>query len=246
MVATRRQRSDAFVPSLIGTPASITLTGPYPSGVLRANIVSMSATLADRGPAAKPAPLEAGLRITLIRLLSFLTNYVIAGLPSFKLRHLWYRQALGITMGPGSGIHLGCHLWMFGPRRLREDRHLVIGARTRINRNVTIDVRGKVEIGDDVSISPEVALITTQHLIESPDFAVESRPIVIEDHVWIGLRATIMPGVHIGRGAVVAAGAVVTKNVDARTVVGGIPAREIGVRHLDPSYRLLDPFPRFE
>jgi len=56
------------------------------------------------------------------------------------------------------------------------------------------------------------------------------RPVVIEDHVWIGMRAIILPGVRIGRGAVVAVGAVVTRDVEPLTVVAGVPARVIGSR----------------
>jgi len=109
-----------------------------------------------------------------------------------------------------------------------------------------LDVRGPIRIGADVSISPEVAIITTQHGPESPGFEVESRPVVIEDHVFIGMRAMVMPGVTIGRGAIVAAGAVVTRDVASRSMVGGVPARIIGARKLDPQYLLLESFPRFE
>ncbi|HPU00025.1 MAG TPA: DapH/DapD/GlmU-related protein, partial [Armatimonadota bacterium] len=75
-----------------------------------------------------------------------------------------------------------------------------------------------------------VHLITAQHDMNDPDFANVLAPIVIEDYVWIGSRATVLPGVRIGRGAVVAAGAVVTRDVAPLTVVGGVPARPIGER----------------
>ena len=61
---------------------------------------------------------------------------------------------------------------------------------------------------------------------------------MIEDHVWIGTRATVLPGVRIGRGAVVAAGAVVTRDVAPLDIVAGVPARPVGRRSLDPAYRL--------
>jgi maltose O-acetyltransferase len=89
-----------------------------------------------------------------------------------------------------------------------------------------------------VSISPDVTVLTSQHLYDDPTFALVSRPVVIEDYVWIGTRAMVMPGVTIGRGAVVAAGAVVTKDVAPLEVVGGVPARPIGRRSLDPAYTL--------
>jgi acetyltransferase-like isoleucine patch superfamily enzyme len=75
----------------------------------------------------------------------------------------------------------------------------------------------------------------------------ESRPVVIEDHVWIGMRAIVMPGVRIGRGAVVAAGSVVTADVAPRAVVFGSPARTVGTRDESEADHILDePFPLFE
>jgi len=190
---------------------------------------------------------ERGLKLTAIRLINYLTNHVVNHIPSFSIRHLWYRRLLGVRMGRGSGIHLNCYLWFFAPGRLRRDHHLIIGEHTRINRGCLLDARGPLRIGSNVSISPEVAIVTTQHRSADPDFAVQSLPVVIEDHVWIGIRAVILPGVTVGRGAVVAAGAVVTRDVPPLAVVGGVPARPIGSRGLsDPSYVLDDPFPRFE
>jgi acetyltransferase-like isoleucine patch superfamily enzyme len=76
-----------------------------------------------------------------------------------------------------------------------------------------------------------------QHDIDSPTFEVVGGPVVIEDYVYIGPRAIILPNVHIGRGAVVAAGAVVTRDVPAHAVVGGVPARFIRERRHDLDYR---------
>ena len=75
--------------------------------------------------------------------------------------------------------------------------------------------------------------------MNNPNFVDYYRPIIIDDHVWIGSRATILPGVTIGRGAVVMAGAVVTHNVEPFAVVGGVPARKVRERELtDPQYSL--------
>ena len=81
-------------------------------------------------------------------------------------------------------------------------------------------------------------LITSNHLKDDPYFGVEDKPITIEDYAWVGSRATVLPGVTIGRGAVVAAGAVVTKDVPAYAVVGGVPAKVIGERAKDLRYNL--------
>jgi acetyltransferase-like isoleucine patch superfamily enzyme len=180
-----------------------------------------------------------------IRLLNYLSNHVISHLPSYRIRHAWYR-ALGVSLGPGSGLHMGCYLWSYGPRHLRRTG-LSIGCNTRINRRCCIDGRGPISIGDNVSISPEVAILTTQHRWDSSNFELESRGVVVEDYVWIGARATVMPGTRIGRGAVVAAGAVATGDIPAMAVVAGVPARAVAMR--PPSalaYRLTDPFPLFE
>jgi maltose O-acetyltransferase len=97
-----------------------------------------------------------------------------------------------------------------------------------------------------VSISPDVTILTAQHLHDDATFALTSRPVVVEDHVWIGTRATILPGVTVGRGAVVATGSVVTKDVAPLDIVGGVPARPIGRRNIDPEYVLDTPVPLFE
>lgn len=180
-----------------------------------------------------------------IRVLSYLTNYIVNHLPSFTVRHLWYRHVLGVQLGHGSAIFLGCFIWASGPRHMRRGA-LRIGDYCRINRNCCLDARGTLTIGNNVSISPDVTILTLQHLYNDPHFADDARPVVIEDHVWIGTRAMIVPGVTVGRGAVIAAGAVVTKSVASQTIVGGVPARPIGTRDLDPQYVLDAPLPLFE
>jgi acetyltransferase-like isoleucine patch superfamily enzyme len=180
-----------------------------------------------------------------VRLLNYATNHVVSSIPSYSVRHAWYR-ALGMSLGPRSGIHLGCYIWFYGPRQLRRTV-LEIGENTRINRDCCLDARGSLTIGDHVSVSPEVVILTTGHQWRSPDFALESRPVVIGDHVWIGMRATILPGTTIGRGAVVAAGAVASGDIPPLSVVAGVPARVVSSRPADAAgYALTEPFPLFE
>jgi maltose O-acetyltransferase len=186
------------------------------------------------------------LKLLAIRLLNYLTNYWVNRVPSFRLRHFWYRSALGIQLGEGAGIYLGCYIWFNGPGRLRRDHLLTIGDHTRVNRNCCLDARGGLSIGSNVSISPEVAMLTMQHGSDDPEFRTVVSPVTIEDHVWIGTRAMILPGVTIGKGAIVAAGAVVTRDVPARAIVGGVPARPIGRRGIDPAYVLAERLPLFE
>jgi len=176
--------------------------------------------------------------------LNFVTNHVINHIPSYAVRRGWYRHVMGVDMGTGSAVQLGCHLWSYGPRSNRRLKTR-IGERTIVNRGCWLDVRSGLRIGDDVSISPEVVLLTTQHDVNDSGFALQGRAVVIEDHVWIGMRAMVLPGVTIGRGAVVAAGAVVTADVSPLDIVAGVPARPVGRRALDPHYRLQRP-PLFE
>lgn len=176
--------------------------------------------------------------------LNFVTNYFISHLPSYAVRRGWYQHVMGVDMGAGSGVQLGCHLWSYGPRSNRRLKTR-IGERTIINRGCCLDARSGLKIGADVSISPEVVLLTTQHDVNDAGFALQGRPVVIEDHVWIGMRAMVLPGVTIGRGAVVAAGAVVTADVPPLAIVAGVPAKPVGRRAIDPQYRLARP-PLFE
>ena len=87
-----------------------------------------------------------------------------------------------------------------------------------------------VAIGHYVDIAPEVNVWTLQHDPMDPLFGTKAGGVTLNDYVWIGNRATILPGVEVGEGAVVAAGAVVTKNVEPYTLVAGVPARRIGER----------------
>jgi maltose O-acetyltransferase len=204
--------------------------------------------MSTKAAAGVPAPIarrNARTRLLGIRLLNYLTNRVINHLPSYTLRHAWYRHVLGIRLGDGASILLSCYVWFYSPRLVRRDR-VSIGDRTRINRGCCLDVRSGLQIGDDVSISPEVMILTTQHDVNDPGFGLTGKPVTIDDHVFIGARATILPGVRLGRGSVIAAGAVVTKDVEPLQIVGGVPARPLGRRAIDPQYRLDEPAPAFE
>jgi maltose O-acetyltransferase len=187
-----------------------------------------------------------GVRLFVIRVLNFLTNYIVRHVPSFAFRRFWYGRVLGIAFGEHAGVHLGCYVWFYGPGQIRR-AGVRIGAYSRINRDCCLDVRGGITIGENVSISPEVAILTAAHNIADPQFRVEMQPVVIEDYVWIGSRAIILGGVTLGRGSVVAAGAVVTRDVPPFTIVGGVPARPVGRRPEEACQYTLDAaFPLFE
>ncbi len=150
--------------------------------------------------------------------------------PSHHVRLFFLRRMLRASIGLHSSVHRGC--------RLYRPAGVSIGSHTVINRDVLLDGRMGVEIGDNVSISEGVTIFTLEHDPNSPDFASRGAAVRIGDRTFIGARAIILPGVTIGEGAVVAAGAVVTHDVPPYTIVGGVPARPIGERRRDLSYTL--------
>ena len=157
----------------------------------------------------------------------YFSNYWINKIPFYFIRHQYYKTVMGIKIGKGSSIHLNCFVY---------GTNIQIAENSTINRNCYLDGRGRLFIGNKVSISPEVQLITEDHDYNSINFSGRSRDIVIGDYVWIGTRAIILPGVHIGKGAVVCAGAVVTKNVAEYDVVAGVPAVKIKERNKNLNY----------
>ena len=108
--------------------------------------------------------------------------------------------------------------------------NLEFGSFVAIDDNVRLYSANKIKIGTKVAISQGAFICTASHDISDPSRPLITKPIVIEDGVWIGAWAFIHPGVTIGEGAVVGACAVVTKDVPAWTVVAGNPAREIKKR----------------
>ena len=150
--------------------------------------------------------------------------------PSHHIRRFFYRLG-GMKIGKGSTIHTGATFY--------DTRNISLGVDTIIGENVVLDGRAKLSIGSHVDIASEVMMYNAQHDTASEDFHAVQGEVVIEDYVFIGPRAIILPGVHIGRGAIVGAGAVVTKDVQALSIVGGVPAKEIKKRNIkDLHYKL--------
>jgi maltose O-acetyltransferase len=115
---------------------------------------------------------------------------------------------------------------------------IVVGDYCTIGDSVFLDGRSGLTIGDCVNLGSHVTIYTRQHDVDSPTFEESGGPVVLHDHVWVASHAIVLPGVTIGRGAVVAAGAVVTKDVPPFTLVGGNPARFIRNRNPELTYRL--------
>jgi maltose O-acetyltransferase len=177
------------------------------------------------------------VKLLAIALTKYFTNHVLQHLPSHTLRTLWYRRVMGWQIAPQATIMMGQHIQTTGIRS--KDRQVSIGRGSVINWDCLLYITGGLLIGEQVSISAGTWLITGTHEMNNPAFPATYKPIVIEDYAWIGMRATILPGVTIGKGAVVMAGAVVSRDVAPYAVVGGVPAREITRRELqDPAYAL--------
>ena len=117
---------------------------------------------------------------------------------------------------------------VFTPLSINCGKHITIGKNVFINFDCTFLALGGITIEDDVLIGPKVSLITENHPLNPEERkGLTGKPIVIKRNAWIGANATILPGVTIGENAVVAAGAVVSKDVPDNTIVGGIPAKFI-------------------
>ncbi|MFH1840811.1 MAG: acyltransferase, partial [Candidatus Shapirobacteria bacterium] len=154
-----------------------------------------------------------------------------AGLSPFWFwRKMFYRWA-GLRIGQNSKIHVFA--------RFFDPRNIIIGRGSVVGESIFLDGRDRLAIGDHVDIATGVMIYNSEHQIDDPEFKAITAPVEIDDYVFIGPRAIILPGVKIGRGAIIAAGAVVTRDVLPGEVVGGVPARKIKERQLkDLHYRL--------
>lgn len=154
---------------------------------------------------------------------------IVGNLPIHSIRNFFYRLA-GIKLGKS---HI--HMWA----RFYDPKNIQIGDDTIIGDHAFLDGRDKIFIGNHVDIASDVMVYNSEHDITSEDFHAIVAAVTIGDYVFVGPRAIILPGVKIGKGAIIAAGAVVTKDVPDFTIVGGVPAKEIGERqHKNLSYRL--------
>ena len=143
--------------------------------------------------------------------------------------------------GDACGLRCGRNAWISEGARVmigvtsRGAGRLTIGERLFMNHYAIIDCHGEMTLGDDVWLGPHVYVGDFDH-----DLAVSKGPVIarevvcapvrIGNHDWIGANAVVLKGVTIGDGAVVAAGAVVTKDIPAMTVAGGVPARVLKLR----------------
>lgn len=159
-----------------------------------------------------------------------LYNRFITYVPSFTVRHSVLRYLYGMKIGHESNIHMGVRV--FAPQRIS------IGSNSVIHFDCILDGRCGLRIGNSVDISYQVNIFTLQHDMDHPNYEARGGPVVIHDHAVISGRSIILPNVTVGKGSVVATGAVVTKDVPEYAVVGGIPAQFIRERNHNLTYKL--------
>jgi acetyltransferase-like isoleucine patch superfamily enzyme len=175
------------------------------------------------------------IRSILFEFKLYICNNVIAILPSHFIRIWYYTKVMKFDIGKNSTFLMRCQFDF--------KKGLSIGENSVVNARCRLDNRGGIYIGDNVSISSDVIILTADHDMDSPTFKGRIRTVTINNYAWVGTAAMIMPGVTIGEGAVVAAGAIVTKDVAPYHVVAGIPAKFIKERQRDlrytPTYKRL-------
>lgn len=142
-------------------------------------------------------------------------------IPFHSIRNIIYILA-GVKLNRNSRIHMGA--------RFYQPKGIEIGEDSILGEHIFLDGRSKLKIGNHVDIASEVMIYNSEHDLESDIFKAREEPVEIGDYVFIGPRVIILPGVKIGKGSVVAAGAVVTKDVPNFAIVGGVPAKIIGER----------------
>lgn len=161
---------------------------------------------------------------TMLLLRGWVLNRVISNIPLPSLRFAYYRSVCGMKIAPSSSIWMGAQFVGGAFDQIEIGECCSIG-------NDSFWVAGAgIKLMNDVVTGHRVEFYTSDHDPDDPAFTRRDAPILIEDHAWIGSKAIILKGVTVGRGAVVAAGSVVTDDVEPFTIVGGNPAKVIRQR----------------
>jgi maltose O-acetyltransferase len=162
------------------------------------------------------------------------TNEIIPIIPSRHIRKAMYRML---------GAKIGKNVAMFRSLEIRNPAGLTIKGNNSIGKKVVLDARKRLVISKGVTIASQVIIWTLHHNYNDENFKTIGDAVTIGEYAWICSRAVILPGVKIGKGAIVSSGAVVTKEVPDYAIVGGVPAIVIGERKLkdfnyNPFYQL--------
>lgn len=154
--------------------------------------------------------------------------WFVGKIPSHCFRKFCY-QASGMKIGKESYIHMMARI--FDPRNIEIGEGTIIGEKATLDgRRQLPNSNGGLIIGNHVDIASDVMIWTSEHDINHPSMLPIEEKVVIKDYVFIGPRAIILPGVTVGKGSIIAAGAVVSKDVPSMKIVGGVPASIIGER----------------
>lgn len=156
-------------------------------------------------------------------------NILINKIPSHTLRVNWLRLG-GARIGKGSSIWRNTEV--IGVESL------TIGDDSCIGWHCQIDARSGLTIGDHVTIASHVLIVAGGHDLEAPEFWSVSAPVRIDDWAWVTSRAIVLPGSHIGEGAVVSANTTVSKKVEPYTIVAGFSAKPVGQRVRNLNYKV--------
>jgi maltose O-acetyltransferase len=154
---------------------------------------------------------------------------IVGYIPIHEFRKLIYRLS-GVFIGENTSFHWRARFYC--PYKLS------VGDNTIIGNDCMLDARNGITIGNNVSLSMGVWIWTLEHDPQDPLYGTKGGLVTIGDYAWVSCRVVILPGVTIGKGAVIAAGAVVTQDVADYTIVGGVPAKLIGRRSEDLRYNL--------
>ncbi|WP_338432721.1 acyltransferase [Clostridium tyrobutyricum] len=177
--------------------------------------------------------LKSNLKDYCFRLINGWLRYsiILTGkIPSHLLRNFMYKFVYHIKLGK--------NVIIYGGSEIRSPYNIEIGNGTIIGDDSKLDGRNGIIIGSNVNFSTGVWIWTDQHNPQSEKFscANEGLPVIIGNRVWLSCRTVILPGVTIGEGSVIAAGAIVTKDVEPYSIYGGIPAKKIGDRNRNLTY----------
>lgn len=157
-------------------------------------------------------------------------NYVVAFVPSHSVRNWFYRSVMRYEIAQGASILIGC--------KFNCKDSFSIGRNSIINQGCHLDNRGGIYIGDNVSISPYVSIVTADHDINSPNFEGCVKSVVIEDCVFIGYRALVLKGIVLQVGSVVAAAACQSKTTEPFGIYAGVPSKLVSTRSDAINYQL--------
>lgn len=161
----------------------------------------------------------------------------LPGLEGFALRWLLYKMLCR---------HLGGFCYIYPGARLSHVYGISIGRNFHVNAGAFLYGRGGLTIGDHVMIGPNAVIVSSQHRFDDPRLPMallghQTAPVTIGSDVWIGANAVILPGVRVADGTIVSAGAVVTQDTAPYTIVGGVPARQIGERPREAALAAVPP-----